>query len=336
MDDFIISNLRESKNEWSCYLVDILTPLVVQGIRSIFQQSYKMCQEKNEINKYLMTFQNLLSLVSKWNSTTIEEERKRIVENSGCSYLEELIVCVHIIHLKVMTHIRVGNKQKKVDISLPKLDDFVHKTYIHVARRIYKNVYLFEMGIDSLTQQKYNREVEIIVQESILATVRDSIPKEQIIRAFMDESLEQDEEVFIEAVAPPTDSSSAEQEKKRLEELDAKFPQEVIPEMVPSIGNVDDKIPTTRITFNDFDTMMSTDNKEETKYKPKTIENLEKLSLESAMARNQSQEEDDRLKLSTETLSIADLGIMDIGDSGGAPAPPKSNDLISLLDIEEI
>jgi hypothetical protein len=299
-----------------------------------------MCQEKNEINKYLMTFQNLLSLVSKWNSTTIEEERKRIVDNSGCSYLEELIVCVHIIHLKVMTHIRVGNKQKKVDISLPKLDDFVHKTYIHVARRIYKNVYLFEMGVDSLTQQKYNREVELIVQESILATVRDSIPKEQIIRAFMDESLEQDEEVFIEAVPPPapapTDASSAEQEKKKLEELDAKFPQEVIPEMVPSIGNVDDKIPTTRITFNDFDTMMSTDNKEETKYKPKTIENLEKLSLESAMARSQSQEDDDRLKLSTETLSIADLGIMDIGDGGGAPAPPKSNDLISLLDIEEI
>jgi hypothetical protein len=247
-----------------------------------------------------------------------------------------------------MTHIRVGNKQKKVDISLPKLDDFVHKTYIHVARRIYKNVYLFEMGIDSLTQQKYNREVELIVQESILATVRDSIPKEQIIRAFMDESLEQDEEVFIEAVPPPapaaslspTDSSSAEQEKKKLEELETKFPQEVIPEMVPSIVNVDDKIPTTRITFNDFDTMMSTDNKEETKYKPKTIENLEKLSLESAMARNQSQEEDDRLKLSTETLSIADLGIMDIGDGGGtatpASTPPNSNDLISLLDIEEI
>ena len=26
---------------------------------------------------------------------------------------------------------RVGQKQKKIDISVPKLDDFIHKTYIN-------------------------------------------------------------------------------------------------------------------------------------------------------------------------------------------------------------
>jgi hypothetical protein len=345
-DDFIVSNLRESKNEWCCYLVDILTPLVTQGIRSIFQQSYKLCLDKSETNKYLMTFQNLLSLVSKWNSVTIEEERKRIVEQSSCSYLDELIVCVHIIHLKVMTHIRVGNKQKKVDISLPKLDDFLHKVYIHAARRVYKNVYLFELGIDSLTQQKYNRELELIVQESILAAVRDSIPKEQIIRAFMDESVEQEEEVVIEAIAPAQEQrTDTELPPVTIEELDQKSPQEVVPSVVPTIENVDNNAPVTRLTFNDFDAVMDMgSNQVEDKYAPKTLENLERISAERALQRKQEEEDDDLLKITNETLSLSDLGIVDIGGNSNNELsnaiPPVAisakDDLIPLLDIQEI
>ena len=76
-----------------------------------------MCLDSDEANKYLMTFQNLLSRVPKWNNIIVEEERKRIIERSWCDYLEDLITCVHIIQLKVLTCIRVGNKQKKIDIS---------------------------------------------------------------------------------------------------------------------------------------------------------------------------------------------------------------------------
>ena len=62
-----------------------------------------------------MTFQNLLTTIPDWNTNTIEVERKRIESNSGCKYLEDLITCVHIIQLKALTCIRVGNKQKKID-----------------------------------------------------------------------------------------------------------------------------------------------------------------------------------------------------------------------------
>ena len=81
MDDFVISNLHESRNEWCSRLVSIFTPLVIEGIRSIFNESWKLCQETDEINKYLMTFQNLLSRIPKWNSIIVEEERGRIGGN---------------------------------------------------------------------------------------------------------------------------------------------------------------------------------------------------------------------------------------------------------------
>ena len=203
MDDFVISNLHESKNEWCSRLVSIFSPLVIEGVRSIFNEAWKMCADTDELGKYLMTFQNLLSRVPKWNTVIVEEERKRIIERSGCNYLEDLITCVHIIQLKVLTSIRVGNKQKKIDISIPKLDHFIHKVYIHTARKVYTNVYLFEKNISPLQTQKNGRELEMIVQECILMTIRESIPTEAIIRAYMDESIEQEEEVFIEQVKDP-------------------------------------------------------------------------------------------------------------------------------------
>ena len=204
MDDFVISNLHESRNEWCSRLVSILCPLVIEGVRSIFNESWKLCVANDELGKYLMTFQNLLSRIPKWNANIIEEERKRIISKSGCNYLEDLISCVHIIQLKILTCIRVGNKQKKIDISIPKLDSFIHKVYIHVARKVYSNVYLFEKNIAPLVYQKYNRELETIVSECIMSAIRESIPTEQIILAYMDESVEQEEEIIIEKVEEPT------------------------------------------------------------------------------------------------------------------------------------
>ena len=190
MDDFVISNLHESRNEWCSRLVSIFTPLVEEGFRSIFNEAWKMCVDTDEMGKYLMTFQNLLTRIPKWNSVIVEEERKRIIERSGCNYLEDLITCVHIIQLKVLTCIRAGNKQKKIDIAVPKLDHFIHKIYLHTARKIYSNVYLFEKSVNPLQMQKNARELEMIIQDSILTAIRDSIPTEAIIRAYMDESVE--------------------------------------------------------------------------------------------------------------------------------------------------
>jgi len=143
MDDFNVSALHESKNEWGARLVTLLTPLIIDGYKSILDESLTLCKNNNEMDKYLMTFQNLISRIPKWNQQIVEAERKRICEKSGCNYLEDLVTCVHIIQLKILTAMRVGQKQKKIDISIPKLDDFIHKVYVNVARKIYKNVYLF-------------------------------------------------------------------------------------------------------------------------------------------------------------------------------------------------
>jgi hypothetical protein len=190
MDDYSVTSLYESKNEWASRLVNILTPLIQEGIRSIFDEAVKLCVGNKEQDKYLMTFQNLLSRVPKWNPNIIKEETSRIKERSTCGYLEDLITCVHIIHLKCMTVMRVGNKQKKVDIKIPQLADFVHKIYVNTARKVYSNVYIFERGIQPLHTQRNNREFEIIVKECIYNTIRDNIPVEELIKMYLEDTIE--------------------------------------------------------------------------------------------------------------------------------------------------
>jgi hypothetical protein len=195
MDDYSITNLYESRNEFTARLVNILTPHVIEGVRSIFDEAWKLCADNDEESKYLMTFQNFLSRVPKWNATIIEQECARIKERSSCNYIEELIACVHVVQLKSLTCMRVGMKNKKVNVDVPKATDFVHNVYINVARKLYTNVYLFERNVHSLQAQRNRREIEIIVQECIMNAMRDTIPIEKLLKIYMDPTIEEDVEI---------------------------------------------------------------------------------------------------------------------------------------------
>lgn len=190
MDDYNIVSLQESNNEWVSRLINLLSPCVIQGIHDMLNESLKICVENDEEEKYLMTFQNILSRVPKWTSETLLKEVDRIKDMSKCEYLEDLISCVHIVQLKALTCIRVGQKQKTIDIDIPKFDSFVHKVYTHLARKLFSNVYLFEVSVPPLTMQKNNREIELITKDCILEAVRESIPVESILRAYLDKTVE--------------------------------------------------------------------------------------------------------------------------------------------------
>lgn len=308
MDDFNVSALHESKNEWGSRLVTLLTPLVIDGYKSILDESVKLCKDNNEMDKYLMTFQNLISRIPKWNQQIVESERKRICEKSGCNYLEDLVTCVHIIQLKILTAMRVGQKQKKIDINIPKLDDFIHKVYVNVARKVYKNVYLFELNIQPLQVQKNYRELEIVVQECILNTLRESIPVEAILKAYMDESVEEDviEEVKEEITHEPIKSQ--------------------VNSPVASAGIAGQK----GISFNDID-YVKTENGISQITAPKSIERLEEISSIRNEQRKREQDDDDenvKLNISEQSFSLDNLDVHNIEE-------PKMDLLPDLL-IDEI
>lgn len=327
MDDFNISTLHESRNEWSARLISILTPLIIDGYKSILEEAIKLCKENNEMEKYLMTFQNFITRVPKWNQTIIENERKRICEKSGCSYLEDLITCVHIIQLKILTVMRVGQKQKKININIPKLDDFIHKVYIHVARKIYKNVYLFELNVSPLQIQKHNRELETIVQECILNSLRESVPVEAILKAYMDETIEEDviEEVKEEYINEPIKNDDIGVNGNGVSNNEQ---------------NKLDDTSNSRLSFSDVDLVKDQYNKEERVTASKDIERLEELSELRYNQRKSEGETDEydneqnnqKIQISDEVLNLDSLDVHVINEPELETLPDLIIDDIELLD----
>lgn len=332
MDDFNLKSLSASKNEWASRLINILSPCVVEGYKSILKESIKLCKNNNESEKYLMTFQNLISRIPKWNASIIEEEKNRIIEKSNCNYLEDLVTCIHIIQLKTLTAMRVGNKQKKIDIDIPKIEDFIHKIYINSARKLYQNVYLFEKFIPPLQIQKNNRELEIIINECILNTIRENIPVDNILRAYLDETIEEEieedvkEEVIVKEL-PENIKEENETSKENLyitkdEEADkndidvSRLPKEDI--KIPEIDNLDNSEDESQLlSFNDTDFVKDYNNVEHNIAAPKDIDTLEKIS---EIRNNQRKEDegddsdDEKLNISNEEIKLDDLDIHSLNE----------------------
>lgn len=192
MEDYNSNLLNDSKNEWCIRLTNIISGHIIDGFRSIFTESIEICEKNDEPEKYLMTFQNFLSMIPKWNQNIIDKEVDRIKESSKCKYLEDLITCVHIIQLKILSCVRTSSLNKKIDIDIPCFKSFLHVVYINIARKLYSNIYLFQIDVTQLEQQKNNREFEIIVQTCIMNTIRDNIPVEDLLKQYIDETQEND------------------------------------------------------------------------------------------------------------------------------------------------
>ena len=122
MDDNNVAQLNNSQFEWSNRLMTVLHPLIYDGIQGIFQEAVTLCKNSEENEKYLMTFQQFLARIPKWNEDIIKKEVDRIINKSGCTYLEDLLTCVHINHLKILSTIRTGKAQKRIEIDIPKLN----------------------------------------------------------------------------------------------------------------------------------------------------------------------------------------------------------------------
>ena len=342
MEDFSVLSLVEAKNEWCARLVTIFTPAVIEGLRSIFNEAIQLCDNDDESSQYLMTFQTFLKRIPNWNPEIIAQERKRIEEESGCNYLEDLITCVHIIQMKALSCIRVSSANKKVDIDIPPVDKFVHKVYVKCASKVYRNVYLYELEQEPLQVQKNNRELELLVREAILEAVRDTMPVEQLLKTYM---AEQDGEIEVrteqddmkEASSPvekapaPQDSPLSRAPEKNINftlprsqpEPPAAQPPASAPLaklQIPGVGEppkATSSAPDGKLTlkFDNLDYTMSDNGEKKVEVAPKTVARLEEISEERNKQRKMEEAEEDEemtLKIGEEVkLEIENLNSSD-------------------------
>jgi hypothetical protein len=174
------SSVVEAKKLYTIQLIDTLTPVIYEGIKSIFDSS-------KDSEKVLITFQEKLCSIVRWNQDIIDKEYSRIVAKSSEEALSSLIDAVFISNVKVLSSIRIA-KTDKIHIKVPEARKFIHRAYVETARQVYQDPYLFddrENRLEISEIQRNVRRAKNLIGISIEKTVRDLIPLQDIIGSYL-------------------------------------------------------------------------------------------------------------------------------------------------------
>lgn len=186
MDGQEISVYGEAKGEYTRQLCVFLAPCLETYFLRLLDEARSQAESSQ---KYLWTFQNLLQCIPDWNQDKVVRETEVIQKDCKCDYLEELLTAVFIAHTKVLSAIRLSTKQKKLQITIPKIDHFLHRVLSECARTLWTNAFLF-VDTSSIEKQKNLRQVSGLIHDSILQAIRGLLPVRTILREYLHEDEE--------------------------------------------------------------------------------------------------------------------------------------------------
>lgn len=178
----------EAKSEYTRQLICNFQPVLLRFFLDRFTEIKAAAKTKPALSE----FQESLSLIPEWNLDKVQRETTHLLSAVNCDYVEDLITAVFIAHTKILSAIRLQAKpRRRINITVPKPDHFMHRTLSECSRLLWANVYLFgEQGISSLERQKNMNEVNKFLEEGILQAIRNLLPVKSILR----DSLQEDDE----------------------------------------------------------------------------------------------------------------------------------------------
>ena len=192
MGDAIAGVYSDARSEYTKQLCGILVPSYFQFYLSVLERAREETVKQSDPKKLLWHFQTFLNEIPDWNMEKVNTEIGQIQSSCGCDYLEDLLTAVFIAHTKVLTAIRVSNKQKKVQITVPKVEHFLFKVLCETSKLLWGSSFLFREGIPAIEKQQNYRSVETLLGEGILQAVRAMVPVKSILRDFV--SMDEDKE----------------------------------------------------------------------------------------------------------------------------------------------
>jgi hypothetical protein len=197
MEDGAISVYAEAKGEYTKQLCIFLATPLQKFFLNLLETAKT---EEPDKKKQLKAFQDLLSQIPDWNIDKVGRETTKIQEECSCDYLEELLTAVFIAHTKVLSAIRLTSKNKSIQITVPKIEHFLHRTLSESARRIWGSVYLFADGQSSLDRQKNLRQLEGLLHDCVQQAVRSLLPVKSLLRDYLAEPDENEEKEVAAAI----------------------------------------------------------------------------------------------------------------------------------------
>jgi hypothetical protein len=180
----------DAKAEYTRQLCSFLVPALETYFLDLLAD---IKANEKEPRRILWSFQDALKQFPDWNIDKVERETEKIQTATKCDYLEEILTAVFIAHTKVLSAIRLTSKQKKLQITIPKIDHFLHRTMSECARLLWSNAYLFAESGPAIERQKNLRQVEQLLHEGVLQSIRGMLPVKSILKEYLADDTEENQ-----------------------------------------------------------------------------------------------------------------------------------------------
>jgi hypothetical protein len=228
----------EAKGEYTKQLCQYMLPALQQYFLDMMDDAK---QKEPTASKILLMFQQLLEGVPDWNVDKVQRETAALSAATHCDYLEELLTAVFIAHTKVLSAIRLSSRQKKLQITIPRLEHFLHRTLTECSRLLWSNTYLFSTSSPSMERQKNLRQIESILHDGIQQAIRGMLPVKNILREYLREDEDEEEEEKPEEKVEEAEEKVEEAEEKVEDEPEEKpeVKEKVVEEIVVDLSGTD-------------------------------------------------------------------------------------------------
>lgn len=201
MPHFYERNIVEIKNEYTDFLINIMTPLIYEGVHSMYKDAMSFRDkelkdsEKSEKNdqdvpNVLKIFQYCLRNTPKMNEELIESETNRIRTGSKCSdWFDDLVRAVVKSYIVLLTY---NISEKRCDLVEEKLHEkisinhFIHKCYIECAREFYNIPHLFWHKFTDIDVKKNQMEAFNVIRKAIKEAIRKMLPMKLVLTEYLE------------------------------------------------------------------------------------------------------------------------------------------------------
>ena len=182
------SPLVAAKQLYTDQLSGCLVPVIYDGILTLYTSAVEKAEDPGDI---LMLFQHELKNVPKWNSDVIKTETARIGEI--CNYFNDLLTAVFVSNVRILSSVKLGSKKaKKVNITVPTNESFVHTVYMETAKKIYTNPYLYSLNTyEPITDN--TADVYEVIEKAVLDTIRNLLPLKSILESYLGNTMSDEE-----------------------------------------------------------------------------------------------------------------------------------------------
>jgi hypothetical protein len=164
-------------------LCKAMTPIMISAFWELFTEA-KNKSRTATMGIFQMNLQRVKGGVEGWGDVIVKQHVDAILKEEPM--FPKLLASVFIIHVKILSSIRTNNQSKKISISLPGNNLFVHSCYIRAANMIYDmNRDGESLFGESISHNVRHERLTCLMCNAIRETVEQLIPFDIIMNTYL-------------------------------------------------------------------------------------------------------------------------------------------------------